>query len=168
MRAIPTTFRAALEDPFNDDPPLVFLTLDHADFAVPIRVVWDVEDYTLSGDRYIGFPFEIVLPTDTDDAPRGRITIQNVDRSVGEAVRNLSGPPSVVIQIYMASDFDLSVVPRVALGIPQLCYIASSLYFRNVTVDVISASGDLTSWDYVNQPWPSKFATQGLLPPLFR
>jgi hypothetical protein len=168
MRSIPTTFRASLEDPHNDDPPLVFLTLDHDDFLQPLRFVWDVVDYVLAGETYLGFPFEISLLSDSADAPRGKITVQNVDREIGEAVRGLSGPPSVTIEIYAASDFDLSVAPRVALGTPALVYRASHLYFRQVQVDVLTASGDLTSWDYVNQPWPSKFATQALLPGLFR
>lgn len=168
MRTFSTTFRAALEAPYNDDPPMVFITIEHDSLVAPIRCVYDVVDYVLDGDTYVGFPFDVVLVSDSEDAPRGRLSVQNVDRIIGEAVRELSSPPKVTIEIYPASDFDLTVRPRVPLGIPQLAYRAAFLYLRNVSVDVLTASGDLTSWEYANLPWPSKFATQALLPGLFR
>ena len=168
MRSLPTTFRAALEDPHNDDPPLVFLTLSHADLTDPIRCVWDTVDYVLSSNTYIGFPFEISLPSDGDGEPQGRLTIQNVDRRIGEAVLALSGPPLVTIEIYAASDWDLTVVPRVPLGTPALAYRAGNLYFRQISVDASTASGALTSWNFASQPWPGKVAMAGILPGLFR
>lgn len=168
MRTFSTTFRAALEEPYNDDPPMVFITINHPTLLQPIRCVFDVVDYVLNGNSYVGFPFEIVLVSDSEDAPRGRLSVQNVDRIIGEAVKGLTSPPQVTIEIYPASDFDLTVSPRVALGTPQLAYRAAFLYLRNISVDVLTASGDLTSWQYANLPWPGKFATQALLPGLFR
>lgn len=168
MRTFSTTFRAALEEQHNDDPPVFFLTIEHDTLAAPIRCVYDVVDYVLNGETYVGFPFEVVLVSDSEDAPRGRLSVQNVDRIIGEAVRGLSSPPRVTIEIYPASDFDLTVRPRVALGTPQRAYRSALLYLRNVSVDVLTASGDLTSWEYANLPWPSKFAVPGLLPGLAR
>lgn len=168
MRSIIAAFRASLEDVHNDDPPLVFLTLEHDDLDEPLRFVWDTVDYILDGDTYIGFPFDVTLLSDGEEAPRGRLSVQNVDRAIGDAIRGLTSPPQATIEIYAASDFDLTVKPRVALGTPALAYRASNLYFRQTSVDAMTAQGDLVSWDYINQPWPSKYAMPSLLPGLFR
>lgn len=168
MRSLPTTFRAAIEDPNNDDPPLVFLTLSHDDLVEPLRFVWDVVDYILNGRVYIGFPFEITLLSDQEEAPRGQLVVQNIDRKVGAVVQSLSNPVGVAIEIYSASDFDLTVRPRVAIGTPQRAYRADNLYLRNVSGDAMTVSGELTSWDYISQPWPSRYAVESLLPGLFR
>lgn len=170
MRLLPPQIRAGIEDPNDPDPLIAFVTLTHADWEAPLRFVSDADgiDYMLGSDRFKGFPFEIVMLTDGETAPRGRIAVQNVDRAIGEAIKAISSAPGVALKLYAALDFDSTVIPRVAFGTPQLILEATNLYFRQLSLDVLSASGVLTSWDYVSQPWPSKFATQALLPGLFR
>ena len=167
-RAFSATFRANLEDPHNDDPPLVFLTFSHDDWGDDLRFVWDVKDYVLDGDTYIGFPFALELLSDSEEAPTGRLSIQNVDRMIGEAVRGLTTSPSLKIEIYPASDWDLTLDPRTPLGTPALQYRAEHLELGDVQVDAMAVQASLRSWDYVQEPWPSRRAVQPLLPALFR
>jgi hypothetical protein len=169
-RNITDVFRSRVEDPHNPDPALIFVTLDHADLDDPIRVVSDSDkmNYVLGGDTYVGFPFKCSILSDGEDAPRGKLMLQNVDRSVGLAAKALTRAPSATLEIYLASDWDLTVVPRVPLGTPARAYRATGLFFRQISVDAVSASGSLESGNFATQPWPSIPASQGLLPCLFR
>lgn len=167
MRAVPNVVRASLEDPNNPDAAIFFLTIEHVAWAAPVRLVSDVKDYLLAGDTYVGFPFELEILTDSEEAPGGSIGVQNVDRAIGEEFQALTSPPTVTLKIYSAADFDLSVDPRVALGTPQLAYQFTNVFLRDLEVDAVAVRASLRSWDYIQEPWPSKRATSDLLPGLY-
>src|SRR5262245_4438661 len=117
-RSLSSTFRASLEDRNNGDPAIVFLTFTHAAWAQPLRFNWDVQDFVLGGNTYTGFPFALELLTDSESSPTGKLVIQNVDKMIGEAVRELSSSPTITIEIYPASDFNLDADPRTPIGTP--------------------------------------------------
>lgn len=167
-RSLSTTFRSNIEDPHADDPAVVFLTFSHDDWADDYRFCWDTKDFVLDGETYLGFPFALELLTDSEDAPSGRLAVQNVDRMIGEAVRDLTDSPTLQIDVYAASDWDLTADPRTPLGTPTLQYSAANLYLREVSVDVAAVEAFLRSWDFVREPWPSKRATQTDLSGLYR
>ena len=168
-RQISASMRYALERPETGEALLVFLTITHPELSTAIRVVSDAVDYVWNGETYIGFPFDISLISDGDGPPKARLSVQNVDRRIGEAVRGLSTPPRLRIDVLAASAFDETETPRIAAttGEPEAEYSAPHLFLANVTGDLF-LDGEIRGWDYVQEVWPGIRATQNRLPGLFR
>src|SRR4051812_16015092 len=118
-RTINSAVRAGFENRNDTDPILIFLTLIASGLDTPLRLVSDnatmngaAVTYTYGGNSYQAFPFDIEILTDNEVAPTGRLSIVNVDRVIGEAVRDLKGRIKIdVLTILPASDFDLTVNP---------------------------------------------------------
>ena len=86
---------------------LIILEIDHDDIASPIRVVNNTEDVVSNGDTYVGYPFEIALPPDTDQGlVNASLRIDNVDRQIVDALRVVSTPPTVAISVILSSSPD--------------------------------------------------------------
>jgi hypothetical protein len=166
-RTAALTRRAELEQLDAPDAILAFLTISHLGLAEPIRVVSDATDYLLDGARFVGLPFGFRLLTDTDEVPRTQLTVQNVDRRIGEAVLALTGRPEVSIELRSSADFDLTVVPRVVLGASAPIYAFRRLTLRDVTVTATELSGTVMLHDYTTEPWPSMRAIEARLPGIF-
>lgn len=147
---------------------IAFLTIEHADLAEPIRVACDGVDYVRDGETFIGFPFKFGLLTDDESPPRAQIEVQNADRTIGDALRGLTSPARLTLELISADEFDQTVKPRVALGTPPIEYSASNLFLVNVSVDAMTITGDVVSWDYTQDSWPARRATQDRFPGLFR
>ncbi|MFA7279821.1 MAG: DUF1833 family protein [Sterolibacterium sp.] len=154
---------------------LVFLTISHPELSDPIYVVLDSSEamsepnrFIYAGIEYIAFPFEIELLSDTDSVPKARLSIQNVDKVIGETIANLTNPPRMRFEVVPASYFDLNVTPRVELETPVPMYVADELYLTNVDVDAMTVTGQIESWNYSQETWPGRRATQNRCPGLFR
>ncbi|MFG1276547.1 DUF1833 family protein [Xanthobacter autotrophicus] len=167
-RPISASLRELLQRQESGEAVLFFVTLDHPDLAEPVRVVCDGVDYVWQGETWIGFPFDIELLSDGEGPPRAQMTIQNVDRSIGDTVRDLTGQISLRMEIVAASEFDQTVAPRVAIGTPPVEYSASNLRLANVSVDALQVTGDIVSYDYSQDTYPARRATQDRYPALFR
>lgn len=136
---------ALKEDAFSEesDLPLVLLTISHADLAQPIRVVCNKVDITSNGNVFTGFPFEIVLPDAGEDAPpQSKIRINNVSREIGQAIRSISTPPDVTIQVVRQDTPD--VIEAEFAG----------MFMTNVTYDALIVEADLFFEDLVREPFP--------------
>ena len=167
-RSLTAPFRYSLERQETGEALIVFVTITHPDLPAAIRVANDAVDYVCNGDTYIGFPFDISLISDGDKPPSARLTVQNVDRRLGEAVRDLASPPRLRIDLLAASDFDETADPRVpAAGEPSAEYTAASLFLSNVRGDAF-LDGEITGWNYLQEVWPGIRATQNRLPGLYR
>jgi hypothetical protein len=132
---------------FAPDTPevwLCLLTIEHPNIDPAIRVVNNTENVTSNGEQFIGFPFEITLPDQREDAPpRARIVIDNVSREIAQAVRLIVSAPSVKIQIVRADD-------------PNTVEVSWPFFsLRNVKWDVNQISGDLTIEDFTGEPYPA-------------
>jgi hypothetical protein len=116
----------------TDEVWLVLLTIEHNEIDSPIRVVNNTEDIVSRGQTYIGFPFDFELPGEDADAPtKARLRIDNVDRRIVEAVRTISSPPLVTLEVILASAPD------------TVEFSFSGLTMREIDYDVSSVSGDL-------------------------
>lgn len=145
-----------------------FLTITHDDLAETIRVAGDGVDYLWQTYTWIGFPFDIGLLTDNESPPRAQLTIQNVDRRIGDALRTLPSPARLRLDLVEASEFDQAAVPRVPLGTPVISYTANHLFVVNVSVSAAEVTADLVSWDYTQDTFPARRATQDRYGALFR
>lgn len=154
-----TLSEAAIEharDPHLDVPVLELLIISHESLSAPVRVVNDSQDLTYDGFLYNGWPFELELPDEGDRAPRGVLTIKNVDRRIGEAVRALHTPPRVRIIVIASDNHD------------DIWLDYNYLWLSEVTGDVRSVSGQIGPQEQSSRPWPKGRATQREFPALFR
>lgn len=154
-RQLSSTYWSGSTLSVSDEDFLVLLRITHGSIE-PIYLVSDVVDVTSNSQVYTGFPFELTLPQEDDDIPRGKLRIQNVDRRIGNALHTLRSPPWLRFQIVLRS----------APNDVQLMY--EFLRLTNVTVDAISVEGDIGLTDFASIPWPRTRAVKRLLPGLFK
>lgn len=150
------TFKQSAFDQETDDVWLVLVTISHANISPSIRVVNNTENITSRSNLFTAFPFDITLPDDREDAPpRARLVIDNVSREIAEAVRAITSPPTVLIEIVRADAPD-----TVETSFPYFS-------MRNVKWDSGKVSADLTLEDFTNEPYPGLTFTPAYFPGLF-
>ena len=138
------------------DAFIVLLTISHDALAEPIRVTSDEVIAVSDGESFVPFPFDLVLPTDIDSKSyRAKLVIDNIDRSIVQAVRSLATAPSVLIQIVRAATPDVIEAQFVDFTL------------TNVTYDSWRVQGDLTVEDFTAEPYPATLFSPGLFPGLF-
>ncbi len=157
MRTVSLAFMQAMFSQQTGEAPVLLVEIDHTSLDDPIRVTdYDV-DITSNGDVYVAFPFMIVLPTDIEGgAPRAKITIDNVDRSIVQAMREASGlPPTCTISLVLASDPD-----TIEATFP-------GFVMRNVSYNALTIEAELTLDVLTFEPFPAGRFRPGAFPGLF-
>jgi hypothetical protein len=154
-RVVTTAFWESLSFSAADEDFVVLATISHILISPAIRIACDTVDIVSNGNTFVGFPFEFVLPTDSEAPPKGKIRIQNVDKRIGE----------VVLALTTAVDLQLDVILRSDPDTLQVSY--KNLKLRNITGDAIAIEGEIGVQDYTTVPWPRTRAVKGLLPGLF-
>lgn len=127
-----------------DEAIIVLLTISHDDLTNPIRVCSDNVDVESNGNTFIAFPFEIELPQNAgDEAPRAKLQIDNVDRSIITIIRSITTKPTVTIEIVRSGDLDTieNTFPDFSL--------------QDVTYDALTVSGILTLEEFLYEPYPA-------------
>jgi len=125
--------------------PIILLTLDHENLAEPLLVssdpterIGEVEGKlvygTVSrGDSYICYPFGLMLPSDEDGGSyTTQLTIDNVDQSITDAIRDLTSPSTITMELVMGQDPD-----TVEMTMPDF-------RLTNVQWDNIQVAGDIS------------------------
>ena len=153
---ITSVFRQAAYAQETDQVFLVILEINHASLAEPIRVVNNYENITSNGNLYVGCPFDIELPGDFEDAlPSVTLTVCNVDRQIVEAVRSVTGPPTISIAVVLASSPDsIEAGPFV-------------MTLRTASYNSLIVSGTIMPEDVLNEAYPGEYFTPGNFPGLF-
>jgi len=150
------TARRALYAPESEEVFLVLLTIDHDSLSQPIRVVNNLEPITSRGEEYVAFPFAPILPFDKEEAPpQAQLAIDNVSREIGQAVRQMTGPARVTLEVIMASAPDTVEMTW------------SSFLLRNVVFDVAAVQGQLMVEDLTREPYPARRFNPGSFPGIF-
>lgn len=143
-RTLTTAARAALYSAETGEAVLILLTLAHADLPAPIRVTSDSVETVSRGDTFLAFPFEISLPDDDDERPpEMRLTIDNVGREIVDAVRSITTPATVLMEIVLGSAPD-----TVEVAFPDFELV-------DVTMDALAVSGRLTLESFDIEPYPA-------------
>jgi hypothetical protein len=128
----------------SSDLPLILLTISHATLAEDIRVVNDKKAITSSGLEYIAFPFQIQLPDSKEDSqPSAKLTISNVSREIGVAIRSISTPPSVTI----------TIIRQDTPNIIEAQFVGMRL--NNVKYNMLTVTADLEFEDLTREEYPS-------------
>ena len=128
----------------ESDLPLILLTIAHASLSESIKVVNDKQNIISNGLEYIGFPFEIILPDSKEDSqPSAKLTINNVSREIGVAIRSISTPPSVTI----------TIIRQETPNVVEAQFVGMRL--NNVKYDVLTVSADLQFEDLTREEFPA-------------
>lgn len=167
-RNVSDVFRQAAFAEETDEVVAVLLTLMHGGLTAPIRLSSDsterleepVEEVvygTVSrGERYIYYPFAIELPSDrAEEAPLAKVTIDNVRREITQAIRSITTPPLVTIEVVLASQPDV-----VEAVFPQFDLVG-------VTYDSLAVEGKLTLDSLAGEPYPAGRYDPARFPGLF-
>lgn len=155
-RSLTASLRGAMYAQDTDDVFLVLLTLSHPSFSPPIRVVSNTEDVVSRGETFVAYPFDIVMPDEQDRSlPRATLSIDNVSKEIGQAIRLIDSPVVVTIEAVRAEDPDTVEVAF------------SNFLLRSVRVDAGSVSGELEMEDLSREPYPSGHFTPAEFPGLF-
>ncbi len=150
-RTLSTTALQSMHAQETGEVWLVLLTIGHASLAQPIRVVNNTENIVSRGAVFLAFPFEIVLPgEDPDGITRASLRFDNVERTAIGVIRGLDSPPTVTLEVVLASN-------------PSTVEIAfEGLTLRNVTYDALQIEGELYFESIFTEPitltmTPSRF-----------
>lgn len=154
--SVSATAKAALFAQETDEAFLPLLTVEHEDLDQPYHFVDNPVNVVSRGRTYLGFPFQVDLPPqDPDRPPRVRLTIDNVDRRIVQALRAIDTPPTITLEIVLASDPD-----TVEAG-PFVMTLANADY------DAVQIEGDLAHQDVLNEPFPGDTFNPAAFPGLF-
>ncbi len=112
---------------------------------------WKLDD----GEPFIHFPFRVTLPDDTEEAVRATLEIDNVDRQIVQAVRSISSPPTVTLEVVLAS------TPDVVEAGPFVFELQGARY------DAAVVRGELAFEPILDLAVPGDVMSPGLFPGLF-
>ena len=150
------------------DYPILLITLSHSSLSEPIRVSSDPTSRISStdadivygtvsrGNTFVFMPFTMSLPGDTEDsAPKTTISIDNVTRELVPTIRALTSPPTVTMELVMAStpDFVEALLPGFDL--------------TSISYDALTISGTLSVELLISEPFPAGTFTPSQFPGLF-
>lgn len=129
---------------------LILLTIIHPDILDgPLRLVNDhaeLQRHVLVNGAstlvtHIALPFDIDLPGENPDSPsKAVLKVDNVDRRIVQAMRELQSPPTVDIEVVLKSQPDVTEVSFPGMTL------------RNVRYDVNAVSGDLSFESIYGEP----------------
>lgn len=79
---------------------VILLTLEHEDLPEPFRGCTEPSGITSQGEDFVFYPFDIILPAeDPKRDPVIQLSIDNVDKRIGEAIEMIQTPIRVTTQI---------------------------------------------------------------------
>jgi len=134
----------------------VLAEITHPQMVGTLYLTTETGGLTSNGQAYTFFPFDFILPGDTDSLPRAKVNFQNVDRQIGDTILSLIDPPLITFKVVTSLDYD--TVEREA----------ANLMLVSITGDATQISGELVVKRYDGEPWPSTRASKELLPGLWR
>jgi len=135
---------------------LELLTITHDDLAAPLYFVNNTTNVTSRGNEYIAFPYKLILPQDSEETmPRTTLQIDNVDRQIVDTIRSISSPPSLSIEIVLASSPDTVELEALGMRLEQAKY------------DVMEVTGALVFEDILSQAFPSHRFDPSTTPAIF-
>lgn len=140
-RNLSTAATASANAQFTDEVWLTLLTINSPELETPLRFVNNNVSVTSRGNVYLAFPFDIDFPGQDEESPgEARLSIDNIDRMIVNFVRTISTPPTVTIEVVLASSLDTVEASF------------SNMTLRNVSYDAKAVTGLLRFEDIVIEP----------------
>jgi hypothetical protein len=122
-----------------------------------LRFTSDAVQTISRGNAFLPFPFMLTIPDDQDQKlPHAQITIDNVDRSIVAAIRNMGTTPAGVL------------IELVTSNTPDTVEFSSGqLTLRDVHYDELSVTGALSFEAILSEPFPGDLVTPATIPGVF-
>lgn len=137
---------------------LLLVTIDHPSLADPLRATSDAVETASNGEAFLPYPFQIELaPEGEDAAPRIRLSIDNVDRTIVTVIRDAGlTAPTVTVQVVLGSDPD-----TIEAEFPDF-------RLRQADYNALTVEGELALEDFTTLPYPALTYTPSRFPGLFK
>lgn len=151
------TIKAAMYSQQTDKIFLTLLVIDHAEMDLPLRFVDNNEIVNSNGEDYTPYPFVVDWPPpdDADTLPTVQLTIDNIDRSIIQELRELETAPTIDVSLVLADDHD-----TVELG--PLPFVLQSIDYNAQTI-----TAELGFEHVLQEPFPAHTFTPTNFPGLF-
>jgi hypothetical protein len=153
-RALPSAALAELYAQRSSGVWLTLLTIEHADLPATIRLVNDRASVVSGGDTYAALGFSIQLPADAEEIPRASLTVDAVDRTIITALRSITTPATVTVEIVRQSAPDTILASWV-------------LEMRNASYDAQTVTMELYPPPVLDEAYPGTDFTPLLFPGIF-
>jgi len=107
MREVSQTFLQASLAQNTAEVVLPFVKIEHPSFVDPIRLTFNTESIVRADGEYKPYGFKINLPTQSEDEiPKMQMEVDNTDLEVNDAIRTITGAPTVTFDVALASSPD--------------------------------------------------------------
>ncbi len=139
------TFKQAL---FAQETDKVFAVLLEIRSGTPpnyeyIRANNSGEDITSNSEIFPYYPFDINLPSDeAENVPQAKLTIDDVDQTLIEAIRELDHAPTVRLMVVLADNPDTVEVDF------------ADFTFTNIGYDALTITGTISVENFMSEPFP--------------
>jgi len=144
MRPLSLAARQAIFAQETAEVFLVLLTIAGVGIPLPLRFVNNGDDVVSRGNTYLAYPFQISLPDEREDSPaQVSLSIDNIDQGIVTAVRGLTEPPSITLEVVLASSPD-----TVEAG-------PFDFALRGVEYDAMRVQGTLAFEDFLGEGYPA-------------
>ena len=111
---------------------------------------------TSRSNNFIFIPMQISLPSEEDNtAPKCSLVISDVTRYITPLIRELQGPPRVLVELVLTSS------PSTVEA------FFADFYISNISYNADSVSAELTMIDYQIEPFPCFTFTPSYFPGIF-
>ncbi len=135
---------------------LLLCTIEHPEIEDgALRFVNNMESVTSRGELYIAFPFSVELPgEDAENLGEARLRIDNIDRMIVEVIRTITTPPTVTLEVVLASSPDTVEASFQGMTLRSVAYDAQSVSGVLKFEDI---SGEPMSLQMTPQRFPGMF-----------
>ncbi len=142
---------------------LVLLTITHPNLDEPIYLVNDQQNLVSRSHTFIAWPFDIDLPdAGNDSMPACQITFDNVDLTITSTIRSLQSPPSVTVEVVLASSPDTVEASFEGLTLQNVQYDASQIQAQLAYENVLAEPFPGDNFVPTNPGFPGLFSSTGL------
>ncbi len=154
-RTLSTT---AIQSAFSADTNEVWaalLTIDHANLVTPIRITANGANIDSNGETFISCPFRLELPSEEEGTiSKATLTIENISRLLVPIIRTIDRPPSIQVDIVLASS------PN-TLEVSYTDFILTDVSYNSLTV-----TGTFSQENFLAEPYPGSLFAPSLYPSL--
>jgi hypothetical protein len=139
MRTLSTRALTSLMVENTDEVWLPLLTVTHPSLTSPLYVVSNNENVTSNGHTFIGLPFELILPEQSQEQLGSmQVSVPNVDGTIIALIRPLIDPPIVSLQVVLAATPNTIEFELDGLIMRDVQYDAGDIHFSLRFDDLLS------------------------------
>jgi hypothetical protein len=126
-RTLSLAMLVSIHNQTTNEAVIPLLTITHPDTPDVLRFALDGVDVTSQGETYQAFPFDLVVPDDTEDRPpQANLTVGNVDRRLTALLESSPLPCKIDIEIVLASTPDTVEVAWYGMDLREVKYNAQT------------------------------------------